>query len=200
MPRLFCLILSLTLTLVLCAAPALAHKVSLFAYVENGVIKGEGYFAGGDKAKDCPVLLQDAQGRELASTRTDGQGGFSLPLPASPPPWKLVMPAGQGHQAGFTLRAEDASPGAASAPEAGAEASAAAGEAAVVTAGPGGGLSPALLEELVGRVVEKRLEPIKAGLARMEGEGAYGLRDIVGGLGYILGLMGLAAYFKSRKG
>jgi nickel transport protein len=199
MSRVSMLAAFLLLALGLGAAPASAHKVNLFAYVENGAIKGEGYFAGGDKAKDSPVVLQDAQGRELASTRTDSQGNFTLPAPSSPPPWRLVMPAGQGHQASLNLRAEDVSPAAGqeASPQVG---SAAAIEAAPAASGVGVGLNAAQLEELVGRAVERRLEPIKAQMARMQGENSFGLRDIMGGVGYILGLMGLAAYLKSRKG
>jgi nickel transport protein len=191
------LLASALLILALAAPSALAHKVSVFAYLEDGVIKGEGYFAGGDKAKDCVITLLDAQDRELATARTDGQGAFSLPMPSGPPPWRVVMPAGQGHQASFTLRAEDAGPLATASEEPGPVA--ATGEASVPAPG-GTGLSSAQLEELVGRAVERRLEPIKAQLARLQGEGSYGLRDIVGGVGYILGLMGLAAYLKTRKG
>jgi hypothetical protein len=47
----------------------------------------------------------------------------------------------------------------------------------------------------VARVVEKELAPLKAQLA----EQAWGLRDIVAGIGYILGLMGLASYVHYRK-
>jgi nickel transport protein len=43
--------------------------------------------------------------------------------------------------------------------------------------------------------VEKKLAPIKAQLA----EQAWGLRDIMAGIGYILGLVGLASYLHHRK-
>jgi nickel transport protein len=51
------------------------------------------------------------------------------------------------------------------------------------------------IETIVERAVERKLTPIKAQLAGP----AWGFRDIVAGIGYILGLMGLASYLHHRK-
>ena len=56
-------------------------------------------------------------------------------------------------------------------------------------------LSPGAIEQMVERVMDKKLAPLKAQMA----DPAWGLRDIVAGIGYILGLMGLATYMHHRK-
>ena len=62
-------------------------------------------------------------------------------------------------------------------------------------------LSPqaiAELERVVARAVDARLAPVTAALARQQ-DSAPGLRDIIGGIGWILGLLGLATYMKYRR-
>ncbi|MCL1985579.1 MAG: hypothetical protein FWG59_03945, partial [Betaproteobacteria bacterium] len=51
------------------------------------------------------------------------------------------------------------------------------------------------LEALIGRVMDAKLAPIKQTLARQE-DGGPALKDVVGGLGWIIGLLGAAAYMK----
>jgi nickel transport protein len=60
------------------------------------------------------------------------------------------------------------------------------------------GLNPAELEALLGKVLDAKLAPIKHALAAQDNDGPS-LRDIVGGLGWILGLLGVAAYMQARK-
>jgi nickel transport protein len=55
----------------------------------------------------------------------------------------------------------------------------------------------ALMEAAAARAVEEKLTPLKLELARMaEREQASRLRDIIGGIGWIVGLVGIAAWFK----
>ncbi|MDL2267912.1 hypothetical protein LJC46_08020, partial [Desulfovibrio sp. OttesenSCG-928-G15] len=54
------------------------------------------------------------------------------------------------------------------------------------------------LESLVGRVMDAKLAPIKEALGEIRTQGP-GLKDIIGGLGWIFGLLGIAAYMKYRK-
>ena len=53
------------------------------------------------------------------------------------------------------------------------------------------------LEALIGKVLDARLVPIKQALARQE-DSAPRLQDIIGGIGWILGLLGLATYLRYR--
>ncbi|MFZ5586190.1 MAG: hypothetical protein ACOZHQ_09695 [Thermodesulfobacteriota bacterium] len=172
---------------------ALAHKVGLYAYVEDGQIKGQAYFAGGGKAVNSPVAARDGAGKDLGQAVTDDQGRFSLPLPAGvAPPLRLTLLASQGHQASYEIPASELSGAAPSAP-------APASAAETSASAPGPGLDSAELERVVAKVVGEKLAPLNAQVARLAGERQVTVHDIAAGIGYILGLFGLAAWFKSRR-
>lgn len=187
--------LALAMGLVLgLACPGLAHKVNVFAYTEGGQVKGEAYFAGGGKAQDSVVELQDGQGRVLASTQTDKDGQFSLALPTNAGSvLKVVLKASMGHQGEYALEAL-ASGEAPPTPAAPVKASA---EAPTASAPPS--LAPGELEQRLEMLLEKRLQPLTAQIAKLNADRGVSVHDVVVGLGYILGLLGLAAYRKARR-
>ncbi|KAF0235177.1 MAG: hypothetical protein FD177_336 [Desulfovibrionaceae bacterium] len=58
----------------------------------------------------------------------------------------------------------------------------------------------ALIEAAVAKAVDEKLAPLKLQLARMaEQDQSARMRDIIGGLGWIIGLVGIAAWFKRPK-
>ena len=177
---------------------AQAHKVKVFAYLEAGALKGEGYMPGGDKAMNCPVKVLDAAGKLLAQGTTDRQGAFSIPLPQplapEAAPLNVVLEAGEGHRAEFQLTAQDL--GLAAQPAA--QAQAAAKPTAAAPAAPTA-MDPAQLEQVVAKALASQLGPIKAQMARLADKDAVSLRDVVGGLGWILGLVGILAWVKARR-
>lgn len=189
-----CLLLALA-ALVLSAGLAGAHKTNVFAYVEDGRLMGEGYFPGGGKAQGCKVEVFDASGKLLGAAKTDAQGQFSMPLPQGRPPFKVVLQAGEGHRADYSLSAQELglADGGQPAP------AAAQPEAAAPSAAAGAAVSQAALEKSLGRLLDHKLGPIKAQLARLAGDRGISVHDVVAGLGYILGLMGLAAYMRFRR-
>jgi nickel transport protein len=186
--------------LLLVALPAAAHKVNVFGYVEGGMIQGEGYFPGGGKAKNSKVELVDSSGKVLASTTTDAKGSFKLELPQAKPPLKLVLTASMGHKGEYMLTAADlgqTSPAVSmvKGKKTGQEPERANDQSNTATVS----LDEKQLKEIVNKALEEKLAPLQAQIARMTAERAVGVADIVGGLGYILGLLGLAAYLNSRK-
>lgn len=185
----------LGLVLVL-AGTAQAHRISVYAYVEDGQIKGEGYMPGGGKVSNQKVQVLEAGGKVLAETKTNPDGAFSLPLPKAKPPLTLVLVAGAGHKATYELKAADL--GVAPAP-----ASAAAGEQQAASAAKPVAQPVAAPQDLapqIKKAVEQAVAPMRAQLAEMAlRSNEASLKDIVGGLGWIVGLLGLAAYFKARK-
>lgn len=56
---------------------------------------------------------------------------------------------------------------------------------------------PAGIDKALEKVLEKKLAPIMRTLAEMQ-EQKVRLTDVLGGLGYIFGLVGVAAYFKRK--
>lgn len=194
------------------AGPALAHKVNVFAVVQGGVITGEGYYANGSKARDCPVEVRDASGALAGQARTGADGSFSLNVPAgAAAPLTIVLKAGDGHQSDYTLTAKDlgaAQPAPPAATPAAPSTATSAQASAPATGVPAPAAAPALdearlqalVEQAAAKALEGQLAPLRLELARLtaQAEGNR-LRDIVGGLGWIMGLAGLAAWFKRRR-
>ena len=58
---------------------------------------------------------------------------------------------------------------------------------------------PAGIDKLIEKALDKKLAPIMRTLAEMQ-EQKIRLTDVLGGLGYIFGLVGVAAYVKAKKG
>ncbi|MFO7707780.1 MAG: hypothetical protein R6V84_06380 [Desulfobacterales bacterium] len=57
---------------------------------------------------------------------------------------------------------------------------------------------PAGIDKAIEKALDKKLAPILRTLAEMR-EQKIRLTDVLGGLGYIFGLVGVAAYFNSRR-
>ena len=204
--------------LALLATPVWAHKVNVFAVVENGTLVGEGYFAGGGKAQDVPVEVLDSSGNVVVKGATGSDGTFRIPMPQGvAAPLTIVLKAGDGHQNTFILTAKDLgqtaqtqallppSPGALFIPgehQTGEDPTSLQGQATPVQAlvGLDEARITALMEAAVAKAVEEKLTPLKLELARMaEQEQSSRLRDIIGGIGWIGGLVGLAAWFKRPR-
>ncbi len=195
--------LSMLLLCFALAATAEAHKVNIFAYAEAGTIVGETSFSGGRPAQNAEVSVQNrASGSVLLQTRTDSQGKFSFPIPESAQTGRLdlliVVLAGEGHRNEWLLKADDYLPDA--------DQSEAAGQPSptVSRPGPPHAAEPpvwtdAHLQQLIETAVEKQIGPVKRLLLETRQPGP-GLRDILGGIGYIVGIFGIIALIKAKKG
>jgi nickel transport protein len=63
------------------------------------------------------------------------------------------------------------------------------------------GISESEIEAIVESAVDKKLQPVMRMLVKLqESSGKPGITEIVGGIGYIIGILGIVAYFKARKG
>lgn len=186
--------------------PAWAHRVNVFAWVEGDTIYVQSKFAGGKKVTAGQIVVMDPQGNELLSGLTDDQGEFSFKIPQATD-LKVVLIAGQGHRGEWTIRAAEmqASPSmtapvrstaASGLPES--DKTVSAKPAATQTSPPPGTVNRNELEAIVEAVLDKKLQPITRMLADARQSGPT-VGDIMAGIGYILGLVGIAAYVQSRK-
>lgn len=206
------LIRSVVIALLLCltAAPSFAHKVRIFAYVEGDSIVGETAFSGGRSAKNVAIAVyNDVDNSLISKTTTDDKGEFSFPIPAIASEQRLnlriVVNGGDGHKNSWLLNADEYLP---PADKVGSEPATTAQPAAAAATEPAA--TPATdqlsqqtvdeekLRRIIDESVEKQLRPVKHMLADNR-EKRISLQDILGGLGYIFGLAGVAAYFSSRK-
>jgi nickel transport protein len=205
--------------------PALAHKVVVFATCTGKTIDGEVYFHGGTAARNVKVTLAGPEGQVLGETTTDDEGRFTFPVhfrcdhkviadaggghgaeytvPADELPESLPRP-GSGDQA-VGATAEEAEPRPLAPDDA---------ETPTVPRASDQGAFPQQSDEQafpaparegpVAAPPEKDLraetEAIAHQLAALrrdlnEYENELRLRDVLGGLGYILGIMGVVFYF-----
>lgn len=179
------------------SAPALAHKIRLFAAAEGAVVSGYGYFNGGDRAQDVSVTVE-ADGKVVFSGRTADDGTFRFAAVARAD-HVIKLDSGDGHAASFTLRAAELPE---SLPRSGPstdDAIPARPAAAAETPPPPMPSTPdgAQLTEMVERAVARQIRPLREQLDAYEQTTRW--RDAVGGIGFIVGLAGLAYGMAARK-
>ncbi|MFB0526917.1 MAG: hypothetical protein ACETVO_05560 [bacterium] len=180
---------------------ALAHKVNVFAYAEDGMVYTESYFSDGRKVIDSTVEVFDAKNNKLLLTgKTDKSGEFSFKIPEATG-LRIVLTASMGHKNEYLLSEDEVRDaiGVAKLPEKSPpekmETEKRQAPPEKVTQ-----ISDDQLQLLMERVVEEKTAPIMKKLLRIEEQMQKpSLQDIIGGLGYILGLMGIVIYFKYKK-
>ncbi|WP_461210560.1 cobalamin biosynthesis protein CbiL [Desulfocurvus sp. DL9XJH121] len=186
----------------LLASPASAHRANIFAWEEGGQIKMECSFSGGKPAKNAPISVEDAAtDKELLVVETNGQGEASFPVPeaarAARLDLRLVLHAGEGHQGEWVIKADEYL-GQTEGAEAPAPEAAPAAEAEKPGSGRTAAVDEAALTRIVDQALDKRLGPINRRLAALSEPGPSA-SDVFGGIGYILGLFGVAALVRARR-
>ena len=211
------LLAGLCLGLCLTASPVVAHRVNIFAFVDGDAVTVECGYNRSQKVRQGTVEVFDAEsGEKLLEGLTDDKGVFRFPISEAMlragHALRLRIIAGEGHQNEWIVEADElavaeAGPSPAqaapvAAPPALAGASASPGASAALASpsapsGASGGATPQDVERIVNAALDAKLSPIKRLLAE-QAEAGPSLRDIIGGLGWIFGLIGVAAYFRRR--
>ncbi|MEN6437355.1 MAG: carboxypeptidase regulatory-like domain-containing protein [Syntrophobacter sp.] len=101
--KIFACLIVVGIGCVFLVAPAHAHKVNIFAYVENGKIITESYFPDGRKVEGGVVEVYDSQKQKVAEGKTDKQGKCVLPIPKKDD-LTIVIDASMGHKNTFLLK------------------------------------------------------------------------------------------------
>ncbi len=188
----------LILWILITSAPALAHHLSVFAYVSGGDIVVQASFGHNRPVKGGEVSVKTGAGKLLFQGKTDGRGMLRFPRPQLPKNGtvKITVSGGPGHQGSWTMTPADLGNGMA-------ETEAPAERKSAIQ--PASHSSPALSEEeqkylsrLISEAVAREIEPLKAMMARQV-ESGPSLQNIIGGIGWLVGLGGLAAAWASRK-
>ena len=161
-------------------------------------------------------------------TDTEGLFRFDIPPKGREHGLRIRINAGEGHQNEWLLEAAELTAAPAVAPAAPRHAEITANAAAKNTGGPSAGPPPAgkglpaapeisgsgpvsaaeiqaivdtaleAQEARISALLDSRLSPVKRQLAEMRTD-EPGMREIVGGMGWFVGLAGLALYFRSRR-
>jgi len=196
------------LIMLLTTSATLAHNVTIFAWVEGDMVYTESKFSNGRRAQNAPVEVYDAAGTKILSGKTDENGEFSFKLPKKEE-LKIILRAGMGHGNEWILTTEDIA-------EAQAEPSGSTPDPAsnqLNRSTPS--QTPSInkeskenlmvtglkLQTLLETMLDKKLAPVLKKLNYLEAKQKKerGITEILGGIGYILGLMGLAAFIHYRR-
>lgn len=200
------------LVLLLAAGRTLAHKLNIFAAADGRLVEGEVYFAAGAKAAGVPITIMDAAGEVLARLHSSADGSFSYQASA-PLALRIVAETPDGHRAEWRIAAAElagaipmsvaAVPGNAVPPD---------GERPVAeilrddeapgtprpqpSSGADAALGPGL-EAAIERAVARQVRPLRQ--ETRVARDAVRLRDVLGGIGYIVGLAGLGLWWQCRR-
>ena len=175
---------------------AYAHKVNLFAYTEGDKVYVQGYFADGKMAQSSEVSVYGPQGERLLQGVTNDAGEYTFSIPKKVD-LRIVLNAGMGHQAESTFSADELS-----GTGVGARTASHNPKGGAVHESDPAPVSPpadnAELRELVHKAVLEGTKPLAREIAEMRQHAL--VSEIVGGVGYIVGILGILAYMQARKG
>jgi nickel transport protein len=176
----------------------LAHKVNIFGYVDGDTIFTESYFNDGRKCVDSKIEVFDSAGNKLLEGITNTTGEFSFRIPMKTD-LKLVLTASMGHRAEYMMLASEV-PGYDSlqvkqkASEEGI-----AQQQMEVKHTDMAQVDLEQIKSVVEDAIDKKLKPLVKLIAKSQ-EHRVSVTEVVGGIGYIFGLMGVVIYFKNKKG
>ncbi|HOO55330.1 MAG TPA: hypothetical protein PLN69_00795 [bacterium] len=186
---------SVILLLFLFTAPALAHKVQVFAYYEAGEVHTESYFNDGKPCVNSKIIVYSPGGEVYTEGVSDEEGMFSFPVDIQGN-LNIVLEASMGHRAEINLEIKDiagaeknneeAAPGVSEENETEPDSASVADRC----------FSQRELDEYVESRVNKRTTDNRNEMKKL---GRPAFRDIVAGLGYLTGIMGLWLFALSAK-
>ena len=209
--RYYSLILASIAAFIFFSEEALAHKVNVFAFVDGDEIQVECSFSRSQKVKNGKLIITDlVTGDLVLEGITDERGMFrfrpSDNFLSTGHGLNIRLLAGEGHQDEWKVSAEDlrslsrtdrntplSQPNTQNTPTLPQSTEGLANAETVQLSG----IDAAELEAIIGRVLDEKLSPIRQTLARQQND-EPGLREIIGGIGWILGLLGIATYMKYR--
>ncbi len=194
-------VLFLLLSILLSSA-VYAHKVNMFAYQEGGQVSVEGYFADGKKAQKSEVAVYDEQGQLLLNGETDDEGMFVF-TPAQKGALRITLDAGLGHKTEYELSAEEWEDQAhlvttvSTVNEKAQPQVVTPAETEVTIYPTTAGIDEKALREMIKKAVLDANIPLVKSLE--EAQQKASLSDIIGGIGFIFGILGVVLYFQTRK-
>ncbi|WP_339774103.1 hypothetical protein [uncultured Thalassospira sp.] len=195
---------------------ARAHSFHVFALGDGNIIEGYAYFGGGARPQHAKLSVENSAGKVLLQGQTDATGAFRLQVDHLDD-YVIRANTGDGHAAAYTLGAaelSDALP--AATPDAVGTVIALAPadttnnttDAATSFATPESisgktanpqriSISPEQLSQLVSHAVAKQVNPLREQIVAYEDKVRFS--DIIGGLGIIIGIFGVIAWWQARQ-
>lgn len=164
---------------------ARAHRVDVTAHAEGETIVGRAEYAGGQPVAEADVVVRDPTGQIIARAKTDTEGRFRFPA-AGARDHLIVVDAGAGHAGRAVVEAAVLS------------------SEGVSATGPS--TQPSSPDESPHRheTIQEQLHLVRQQLTQLQQqldarERQTRFRDVLGGIGYILGVTGVLFYFLGAR-
>ena len=192
--KLYLILISIFLIIIMVDVSVFAHKVNIFAYVEGDKVYTESYFSDGKKCVDSKIEVFDSQGDKVLEGLTDEEGAFSFEIPSGDGDLKIVLTASMGHRAEYIIRADELGD--------------VAGLIEEKIEEPVSAVSPEVssfdlkeIQSIIDDTLDEKLKPIMREMREIKKfqEDRISFTEVIGGIGYIIGIFGIIAYFLSRK-
>jgi nickel transport protein len=175
-----------------------AHRVTIFAWVDGDMVHTQSKFGGGKMVNNGEISVFDPEGNLLLKGNTNENGEFSFTIPKKTS-LRIGLNAGMAHQSEWIITAEEIGElqednfVSSDQPEDSHNVLENKFEPPIET-----GLTKKDIEQAVEQAMEKKLKPVMQMLSDLRDSGPKFI-DILGGIGYIIGLVGIGAYFKNRQ-
>lgn len=186
------------LLMLLLAGAAHGHRVNIFAWLEGGQVVVQCGFSSKTPVRQGEItVFAHAGNQPLLEGRTDDAGmfRFATPTEAKTHGLRIRVRAGEGHQNQWIMEAgefADAAPEPAPAPTAAPE------NTPRLPESGGQQITAEEIARIVNVALDSKLAPVKRELAALR-ESPPGLKEIVGGVGWLVGLAGIGLYFRGRS-
>ena len=195
-------LLSSVVLISLGAGSASAHKVKIFASVDGESISGYGYYTSSARAKNVAVECIGPDGKVFERIKTDDQGEFTIKARYRVDTL-LSLSTGDGHGAKWLITADEFPVHLAEYPHGNLLQSDQQKPSVVaenISAEPLAGqqalqLAAVIRQEL--RPLQEQVNQLRAQIDLQEEK--KNVQDVLGGIGYIIGLTGIFFYFAAKR-
>ena len=176
-----------------------AHRMIVSAWVDGEMVHTESRFSDGKGVRRGKIIVfDDRTSQKLLEGQTDEKGEFVFKSPVKDR-LRIEVKTKTGHKNRWIVYAEDFEPNGSVTPQ---------NPTSIKTEQKNGGKREMLsqsgtfniqdIEAAMERVMDQKLKPILKMVSRFQPQGPS-FKDIISGLGYIFGLVGVGAYFSSRR-
>lgn len=193
----------LLLCIILLPYSAHAHKIKIFATATDTTITGSVYYPGGAKYRHGTLEVYSPDNQLLGQSKTNENGEFSFTATFYSD-HIFTITTQDGHRSQYTVPANELP---ADLPlldheiHSDAKASAATDNIHQVPIKKSSlelsSIHPNELQKIISTIVAKQVNPLRKQIEQYEQKTR--LRDVFGGIGYILGIAGVAFYFLGRN-
>jgi len=173
-----------TLSLTFACSQAQAHLLKVFAFTlpadsNSQLVKGKVYFTGGQTVSGALVTIFNTSGIKVKNTMTDTEGKFQITLAQES--YEIVADTQDGHKATWQIKSAKISTSDST-------------EKNVLAAS-----NPSIeqLESIIAAQISTQLTPLTEQIIQLQEKRRF--QDIIGAIGYIVGLSGLFLWFRQRQ-